>query len=151
MAQPKFITSPCYDELHTAAITMVREARTHGWIDAIVAPSRGGLLFGVIASHKLNVPLIPVNYSSTAGAGDDKNHNNLLPTLPTNVKTVLLVDDIVDSGKTMLEIVEHYTEMGINVITAAFHYKEGAVMQPTVYYWMIPADSEFITYPYEVV
>ncbi len=151
MAQPKFITAPSYDALHNAAITLVREARTHGWIDAVVAPSRGGLLFGVIASHKLNVPLIPINYSSTSGAGDDKDHDNLLPTLPTGVKTVLLVDDIVDSGHTMREIVAHYIALGVSIITAAFHYKEGAVMQPSVYYWMIPSDSEFITYPYEDV
>lgn len=48
MAQPKFITDPSYDALH-AAITMVREARTLGWIDTVVAPARGRFLFfGVI-------------------------------------------------------------------------------------------------------
>lgn len=147
MSQPNFITNPSYDQLHNAAITIVREARTYGWIDAVVAPSRGGLMFGVIASHKLNVPLIPVTYSSRVGKGDDKNHDNVLPYI--NAKTILLVDDIVDSGQTMCEIVEHYHTKGVNVITAAFHYKEGAVMQPTVYFWRIPADSEFINYPYE--
>lgn len=149
MAQPKFITDPSYDALHNAAVTMVREARTFGWIDAVLAPVRGGLLFGVIASHKLNVPVIPLQYSSKAGAGDDKNHANVLPELADNVRTVLLVDDIVDSGHTLAEIVKHYTEAGIKVITAVIHYKEGAVFHPDLYYWRIPADSEFINYPYE--
>lgn len=149
MAQPKFITNPTYDALHSAAITMVREARTIEWIDAVVAPSRGGLLFGVIASHKLNVPLIPVSYSSKHGAGDDKNHQNMLPTLDKSVRTILLVDDIIDSGFTMKEMAEFYADAQIRVITAAFHYKEGAAFHPELYFWRIPADSEFINYPYE--
>lgn len=150
MAQPKFITHPSYDALHNAAITMVREARTYGWIDTILAPVRGGLMFGVIASHKLNVPLITLSYSSKQGAGDDKNHSNILPLLPDGVKTVLLVDDIVDTGRTLDEIVEYYRLMDIKVITAAFHYKEGAAFHPDLYYWRIPKDSEFINYPYEL-
>lgn len=128
---------------------MVREARTYGWIDTIIAPVRGGLMFGVAASHKLNVPLITLNYSSKTGKGDDKNHSNDLPSLPTEVRTVLLVDDIVDSGRTLKEIADHYTSQGVKVITASYHYKEGALFQPNVYYWRIPEDSEFISYPYE--
>jgi hypoxanthine phosphoribosyltransferase len=149
MGQPKFITDPSYDALHNAAVTMVREARTHGWIDAVVAPIRGGLLFGVIASHKLNVPLSAIAYSSKRGAGDDKNHSNVLP-MAQHGQTILLVDDIVDTGNTLKEIVDHYTSKGVKVITAVFHYKEGAVFAPDLYYWRIPADSEFINYPYEL-
>lgn len=149
MPQPKFITNPTYDMLHHAALTMVREARTLGWIDRVVAPVRGGLMFGVIASHKLNVSLTTVEYSSKAGAGDDKNHSNTLPAMDDDIKTILLVDDIVDSGHTLTEIVQHYTGRGIRVFTAVFHYKEGAVFHPDLYFWRIPKDSEFITYPYE--
>jgi hypoxanthine phosphoribosyltransferase len=150
MSQPKFITSPSYDALHSAAVMMVREIRTMGWIDAVVAPARGGLLFGVIASHKLNVPLIPVSYSSKSGAGDDKNHSNELPEMSGSINTILITDDIVDSGKTLKEMVRHYEDHGIKVLTAAFHFKESAVYHPSVYYWRIPEDSEFINYPYEL-
>lgn len=151
MSQPKFITDPSYDSLHNAAVTMVREARTHGVIDRVLAPIRGGLLFGVIASHTLNVPLQPVGYSSKIGAGDDKNHANVLPVFETGSPiTVLLVDDIVDSGHTLGEIVEFYKSYpNVRIITACFHYKEGASFQPTLYYWRIPADSSFVMYPYE--
>lgn len=149
MAQPKFITEPSYDMLHTAAVTIVREARTLAWIDAVVAPARGGLLFGTVASHKLNVPLVCVNYSSKQGKGDDKNHANVLPAL--NYNTILLVDDIIDSGGTMKEISEFYKGSGNHVITASFHFKEGAVFHPDLYFWRIPHDSEFIVYPYENV
>lgn len=149
MPQPKFITNPTYDQLHSAALTIVREARSIDWIDAVVAPSRGGLMFGVIASHKLNVPLIPVRYSSKEGHGDDKNHTNelVLPWFPA--KTLFLTDDIVDSGLTMQEIKDFYVSKGYKVITACFHYKEGSVFHPDLYFWRIPADSEFINFPYE--
>lgn len=151
MAQPKFITRPSYDMLHTAALTMVREAREHGWIDAVLAPARGGLFFGVIASHKLNVPMVALNYSSKTGNGDDKQHSNVLPELGAEVKTVLLVDDIVDSGNTMKEISLYYMERGIKVISAAFHYKDNADFHPSLYFWRTPKNSEFIVYPYENV
>lgn len=150
MGQPSFITTPSYDMLHTAALTMVKASRALGWIDAIVAPVRGGLMFGVIASHKLNVPLIAVPYSSKSGNGDDKGHTNIIPDL-SKYKTILLVDDIMDSGNTMAELVTAFTAQHIKVITAVFHYKEDAKFQPDVYFWRIPADSEFITFPYEVV
>jgi hypoxanthine phosphoribosyltransferase len=149
MGQPKFITDPDYDSLHNAAVTMVKEARTLGWIDRVIAPVRGGLMFGVIASHKLNVPMIPVQYSSKNGAGDDKNHPNVIIKLDESIKTVLLVDDIADSGNTLKEIAALYSASGVRVITAVFHYKEGSVFVPDLYYWRIPADSEFINYPYE--
>ena len=148
MSQPTFITKPSYDQLHSAMITMVSELLTHQ-IGAVVAPVRGGLMFGVVASHKLNVPLIPVSYSSKLGAGDDKNHANELPSLPSDVRAILLVDDIIDSGHTLAEITKHYRSQGIRVITAVIHYKAGATFRPDVYFWLIPADSEFIQYPYE--
>lgn len=148
MSQPNFITSPNYDQLHNAAVTIVREARTLAWIDCIVAPVRGGLCFGVVASHKLNVPLYPAHFSSKKGKGDDKNHANTLPDVG-EAKTILLVDDIADSGHTLKEITEHYESKGHKVISAVFHFKEGAVHHPDLYFWRIPADSEFINYPYE--
>lgn len=94
--------------------------------------------------------MLPLMYSSKEGAGDDKNHSNELPSLPGSVNTVLLVDDIIDTGKTTQEIVEFYRDQGVKVITAVFHYKEGAVIAPDLYYWRIPKDSEFINYPYEL-
>jgi xanthine phosphoribosyltransferase len=148
MSQPKFITNPTYDMLHSAAITMTREARTLGkWIDCVAAPVKGGLLFGMIAATKLNVPLVTLHYSSKAGKGDDKNHANTLQ--PIDCKTILLVDDIIDSGETMKEIVDHYTSQGHVVVTAVFHFKETAVFHPDLYFWQIPGDSEFIQYSWE--
>lgn len=150
MSQPKFITNPSYDALHTAAVTIVREARTFAWLDYVMAPVRGGLMFGVVASHKLNVPLITIDYSSVKGKGGGEEHTNVFPVLDPS-KNILLVDDLVDSGETMKEIVAHYVDLGHKVVTAVIHYKESSAFHPDLYYWRIPADSEFITYPYEVV
>lgn len=148
MSQPKFITHPSYDQLHNAAITITREARTLAWIDCVIAPVRGGMMFGAVASHKLNVPMIALHYSSKNGNGDDKNHQNILPELD-QYQTLFLVDDIIDSGATLTEIVKFYTERGHKVITASYHFKDGASFHPDLYFWRIPMDSEFIVYPYE--
>jgi hypoxanthine-guanine phosphoribosyltransferase len=106
------------------------------------------MMFGAIASHKLNVPMIALHYSSKHGNGDDKNHQNILPELD-QYKTLFLVDDIIDSGATLTEIVKFYTERGNKVITGSYHFKDGASFHPDLYFWRIPSDSEFIVYPYE--
>ena len=148
LMQPRFITHPSYDQLHNAAITMVNEAASTGIFDMVVAPARGGLLFGVIASHKLNIPLVTVNYSSKHGQGDDKNHDNVLPVFEGKQK-IFLAEDLVDSGESLKEIVEHFTKQGHTVTTAVFHYKESSVFHPNLYWWRIPKDSEFFCYPFE--
>lgn len=70
----------------------------------IVALSRGGLIPGVILSHKLGLKLVPVTWS-TRDSGE-KESNCWVPEDINNGHKVLVVDDIVDSGealKTMFE------------------------------------------------
>ena len=148
MIQPSFVVRPTYDHIHQATLSLVQHIKTLGHVDAIVAPARGGLLMGVIASHALNVPLVPVSYSSKKGKGDDRNHDNVLPPM-SKYKRILVVDDIADSGETLKEINDHYKSEGIDVLTAVIHLKESSVFTPTVYFLKIAANSEFIVYPYE--
>ncbi|MGL5915803.1 MAG: phosphoribosyltransferase family protein [Culicoidibacterales bacterium] len=93
--------------------------------------------------------MIHFDYSSKRGAGDDKNHSNQLPILDPSYKRVLIIDDIVDTGNSLLELRDHFSSAACTVLTAAIHFKENAVITPDLYYWRIPSDSVFITYPYE--
>lgn len=143
------VANPSYDTLHYAAVQLLETiSLNEDKFDYIVAPVRGGLLFGVIASHAFGVSLTPVQYSSRDGKGTGL-HQEQLPNLPEGSR-ILLVDDIVDSGNTLREIVDHYNSRCVTVVTAVFHYKEGAAIVPNYAWWTIPVDSPFINYPYEV-
>ena len=73
----------------------------------IVGISRGGLIPGVMMSHKLNVPFKPVHASTR----DFPHWENYLPR-PTD-KKILIVDDICDSGETF-EKLSNYIKENIN-------------------------------------
>lgn len=93
-----------------------------GKVEVIVGLTRGGLIPGVILSHLLNVPLKSVEYSSKHGAGDNQNHKNVLPELEE--KTILLVDDICDTGRTLHEVETIYTGRGHDVSSAVIYFKD---------------------------
>ncbi len=113
----------------------------------VVGLARGGLVPAIIISHILEIPMIPVSYSSQRGNGEYKQYANVLPEIPFN--NILVVDDIVDSGYTMKEIVEYYGEDHY-VRAAALYYKEGAQIRPTFAWQTIPADSQWIVFPWEI-
>lgn len=88
---------------------------------AILAPVRGGLTPAVYLSHMLEIPMFPMNYSLR------DHHSDLeIPTsfyhyvLNHKGNTVLLVDDIVDTGATFKGILAEFEEFdGVNLKTAA--------------------------------
>lgn len=122
---------------------------------AILALSRGGLIPGVILSHIFGAPLIPVQYSSKRGKGDDKNHKNDLPILDKDITSILIVDDICDSGYTLKEVATHYTMSNVAshpklfVNTAVLYYKKSAIYEPDLYWKKIASDSPWIIFPWE--
>lgn len=71
---------------------------------AIIAPTRGGLIPGVMLSHMLSIPMFPVNISTRDRAGPLPKYEWAFPSeLVSSIKQpahVLIVEDIVDSGKT---------------------------------------------------
>ena len=90
-------------------------------ISYIKGLQRGGLIPAVLLSHKLNIPMIS---------------NGILD------NSVLVVDDICDSGKTL----EEYTKYKCYTVT--IHYKNSAVVEPNFWYKLVSED-EWIVYPWE--
>lgn len=70
--------------------------------DCILAPTRGGLTAGVALSHMLDLPLCLMECSFR-----DNNQDVKLLSDITGYKNILLVDDILDSGKTFEAILDH--------------------------------------------
>lgn len=141
---------PTYEEIHGAVLDICGNIRELGVdIEAIVGVSRGGLIPAVIASHELDLPLIPISYSSVDGAGDDKNHHNSLPYI--DARKILIVDDICDTSLTLAELVAYYQSQGKLIHTAVLHYKvrEDGKHIPDFYWQKIPVNSGWVIYPFE--
>ena len=149
MSNYKFLTwndiqSACDDIAYN-----IKHSDTLYKIEAVVGLSRGGLIPGVILSHMLNRPFIPLSYSSREGKGDDKNHANSVARIPH--KNILLTDDIADSGWTMKEVVNHYKEMETEAITAVIIEKtpNPADFKATFAWKRVNAEYPWIIYPWE--
>ena len=120
-----------------------REIALSRWTpELVVGINRGGLVPAVHISHYWDVEMVPVSLSLR----DFKGRN--LPELPN--KNILIVDDIVDSGDTLLEIIKHY--QNLNIRTAALIYNEGQKCHSPTYYGKVINKFEkdvWITFPWE--
>lgn len=148
------LTHPTYGNIETACVSFIQQLDVKGIRPTkVVALSRGGLMLGVILSHNLSVPMVPVQYSSKAGKGDDKNHTNQLPEISDEV--ILVVDDIADSGHSLEEVCNHFKHgdntgcYGNEVYSASMYLKEGSVHTPTVHWHDLKKDGPFIHFPWE--
>lgn len=84
----------------------------------VFGPARGGVIFAVMISHKYNLPYL--------GAPQ---------------KGCLVVDDIVDTGKTTLA----YIDKGYKI--ASMYYKENEYSIPD--FWEKEKKDEWIVFPWE--
>ncbi|MEM3431243.1 MAG: phosphoribosyltransferase [Candidatus Micrarchaeia archaeon] len=124
-------------------------------IDKIIAISRGGLIPGRILSGILknnNLSTIRVTFYTKPGVAKDRPH--LAEDLSTDVtdKNVLIVDDVVESGKTLSLTYNYLKERGAKkVYTAALLDKivdgKEKIMSPDFYSEKIA--NKWIVYPWE--
>lgn len=153
-----FPTNPTWEQIKFATYYQTQKVfHVHKKsITAIVALSRGGLVPGVLASHYSGASLLPVTYSSKQGHGDNRNHANQLPDLTEQYQdpiNLVIIDDICDSGKTKLEVYEHFvthTPPNSQITTVALYQKEQAAFTVDFYHWKIPQNGSWIVFPWEV-
>jgi len=101
--------------------------------DTVIAIARGGWTLGhAYASATDNRQLMSIN--SILYEGDQKGKQCEIFNIPelSKAKKVLLMDDIVDSGETLKEVLfylkKHFPD--IEFKTASIYYKKSAVIQP---------------------
>ena len=86
--------------------------------ELIVSINRGGLVPGVYLSHALKIPHYPVHYQTrdfqTPGKHDkSKWFFSYKPHAINYDKNVLLVDDINDTGKTIIDIMDNWSQSNL--------------------------------------
>jgi hypoxanthine phosphoribosyltransferase len=79
--------------------------------DYIVGIVRGGAIPAVLLSHRLGIPVVMVHWN-TRDKGIDRRESNawLSEDINFNNKKVLVVDDIVDTGLTIEELFEDWSD-----------------------------------------
>ena len=76
--------------------------------DAVFAPSRGGLVLGTRLSHELNIPLGIIDYQTRVDFRAEERPRLAINPLQNNKGFVLIVDEIIDSGRTINEIKKQF-------------------------------------------
>ena len=139
--------------------------------DAIIAPYRGGLPLGVKLSHLLDLPLGIINYQRIDGNDKDKkislaiepvgkvidNDGNEIPVPFIFMKgPILLVDEICDTGETMVKTIKYLKLLNPNIeikVICLYANNDGDeyVMSQTGVNIMPLRDNEgkWITFPWE--
>jgi hypoxanthine phosphoribosyltransferase len=117
-------------------------------IDQIVAISRGGLTLGHLLTDLLRKPISIISIQSytdiqTSGVAV------LTAKLQNSIKHkhILLVDDVSDSGKTLLRATKYLTRAGAKKITTVtMFYKPRSVYRPD---YFARQTTKWILFPYE--
>lgn len=117
--------------------------------DYIIGLERGGTIPAALMSRFTKAPLQLIAYSSKQGKGDDVNHSNELPIIIG--KSLMIVDDICDSGYTMKEVVEHFEKLCCRVSSFVLVYKEQdlPVFCPDMFGVSIPKNGDWVNFDFE--
>lgn len=85
---------------------------------------RGGIIFATMLSYKLNIPLL-------MSAAPD----------------CIIVDDIADSGRTLLHYTSNDTQFNKFYITTMYYHKRSMV---TPDFWVYSKEDKWVVYPWEM-
>lgn len=120
--------------------------------DAILAISRGGLVPGAMLAYRLGIRdlLIAVaEHYDAAGRRPAPTITRMPPDESLKGRSILIVDEVWESGRTLALVAERARAAGADVRTAVVHHKPGkSEVSGTPDFFAALADG-WITYPYK--
>ena len=148
------VTQEHYDDLIEQLILNVDRAGYH--FDTILCLARGGMRVGDIFSHVYDMPLAILatsSYREAAGKvqGDLDIASFITKTGGEISGRLLLVDDMVDSGKTVVKVIDHLKKAYpaiTDVKVAVLWWKACSVLEPDFYVEYLE-DNPWIHQPFE--
>lgn len=152
MRNSKFF-SPNLDDIYEALLDVCNQIRKSGVkIDVIIGISRGGLVPARFLSDLLSIDRIEI-VRAEYYAGVMKRMEKPTIHFPSNLDVkglnILVVDDVADTGDTIIEIEKELNRMGANrILKATLYVKPWNKAKIDFYHQMV---DKWIIFPWEIV
>ena len=151
MSESREYATPSWDEIYEMLVEMALRIKQSGFSpDLIVGVSRGGWAPGRILSDLLaNTHTANIKIEFYVGIGKTSGKPIVTQPISENIskKRILVVDDVADSGESLIVALDHVREMGAGgVRTATIYHKPHSKFKPD---YFAETTSNWIIFPWE--
>ncbi len=117
--------------------------------DLVIGIARGGIPVAMVVSDRLGVKIDTITVKSYSGIAE-RGSIRILSTLTEDIKEarVLLVNDLVNQGDTMIGVNEFLSEKGAKVVETAVLFKKPWSKTHPDYF--LETTEEWIVFPFEL-
>ena len=138
------------NQLINRIINQLKQQDLFSNIDCVVGVAKGGCIPATILANMMDIPMYVVGVSSYKGQkrGKIKQYQSLPSVKLLNGKNVLLIDDIIDSGKTMIYINKLLSKRKVNKVISAC-LCSSKERDPIIYYGI--KNNKWVVFPWEKV
>lgn len=151
MSDSREYVAPGWDEIYDMLLGLAVRIRDSGFVPELIAGvSRGGWVPGRILSDLLaNARTANVKVEFYVGIGKTSRKPQVTQPISEEIsgKSVLLVDDVADTGESLLAALNHVRDRGAGEIkTVTVYYKPHSKFKPDFF---AETTSEWIIFPWE--
>ena len=144
--------APSWDEIYEMCLDLASMIKSSGFEpDLIVGIARGGWVPARLLSDFLDNPNITsIKVEFYLDIGKTKNEPTITQDIQVSVngKRVLLVDDVADTGKSLMLVKNHLKNMGASEIRiACIYFKPWSIVKPDYY---VRETEAWIIFPHEI-
>jgi len=117
--------------------------------DIIVGIAMGGLIPAVVLADLLGLEVDAVGAKFYRGVGEKRDRPHITQDVSVDLKgkTVLLVDDVADSGRTLKVVRDYVLARGARgLVICTLHYKPWSIVRPDIH---VEETEAWIIYPWD--